>query len=128
MPLEHIALNLPAAAAATEWYCQHLGLKVIRQQGPPTSARFLADAAGKTMLEFYQHPTVPAPDYRSIHPQSLHLAFSVAEVRSVRTKLIQAGATAEGEIIHNDDGDELAMLRDPWGVPVQLVKRAQPML
>jgi hypothetical protein len=25
-------------------------------------------------------------------------------------------------------GDELVMLRDPWGVALQLVKRAQPML
>jgi hypothetical protein len=25
-------------------------------------------------------------------------------------------------------GDQLAMLRDPWGVAIQLVKRAQPLM
>jgi hypothetical protein len=27
-----------------------------------------------------------------------------------------------------DNGDELAMLRDPWGFAIQLVKRHTPML
>jgi hypothetical protein len=28
----------------------------------------------------------------------------------------------------SDGGDDLAMLRDPWGFPVQLVRRAKPMI
>jgi len=27
-----------------------------------------------------------------------------------------------------DSGDELVMLRDPWGVSIQFLKRADPML
>lgn len=128
MILEHIAFNIPAPVAAAAWYCQHLAMTVRRKQGPPASAHFLADATGKMMLEFYQHPTVPVPDYRTIDPQVLHIAFAVNDVAATRAKLLEAGASAEGEIFGNDDGDQLAMLRDPWGVPLQLVKRATAML
>jgi hypothetical protein len=42
--------------------------------------------------------------------------------------LIKAGATPQGDINTNDDGDQLAMVRDPWGLPVQLVKRTKAMI
>jgi hypothetical protein len=41
---------------------------------------------------------------------------------------LAAGATAEGEVTTTDAGDHLAMLRDPWGFPVQLVYRRDPMI
>lgn len=43
-------------------------------------------------------------------------------------ELIMAGATAEGAIARKDDGDVLAMLRDPCGFPIQPAKRAKPMI
>ncbi|MFM2295756.1 MAG: hypothetical protein RLZZ350_2169, partial [Verrucomicrobiota bacterium] len=45
-----------------------------------------------------------------------------------RAKLLQAGATAEGEVSSNADGDQLAMLRDPWGLALQLIKRTTRMV
>jgi hypothetical protein len=41
---------------------------------------------------------------------------------------LAAGATAEGEVSVTPAGDEMAMLRDPWGLPVQLIKRRVPMI
>jgi hypothetical protein len=32
------------------------------------------------------------------------------------------------DLITSPAGDQFVMLRDPWGIPLQLVKRAQPML
>jgi hypothetical protein len=28
----------------------------------------------------------------------------------------------------SSSGDQILMLRDPWGVPIQFIKRAEPML
>jgi hypothetical protein len=39
-----------------------------------------------------------------------------------------AGATAEGEVVVTDGGDTMAMLRDPWGLAVQLVNRRERMI
>jgi uncharacterized glyoxalase superfamily protein PhnB len=61
-------------------------------------------------------------------PLLLHIAFMVDDVKGIREKLIAAGATPVGEVTISPSGDELAMLRDPWGVAIQFVKRAKPML
>ena len=36
--------------------------------------------------------------------------------------------TTEGDIVATNSGYHLAMLRDPWGLAVQLVHRAEPMI
>jgi len=54
-----------------------------------------------------------------------HVAFMVD---AVRRKLIAAGATPVGEVTTTPAGDKLAMLRDPWGLAIQFLRRADPML
>jgi len=80
------------------------------------------------MIEIYNNPKAPVPDYRAVNPLVLHLAFAVDDMSATRARLLRAGATADGEMTVADNGDELAMLRDPWGFAVQLVKRRAPML
>ena len=128
MRIEHMAFNVPDPVAMTHWYEQHLGMKTVRSFGPPTHTRFVADASGQTMLELYRNLKAPVPDYRKIDPLVMHLAFHVEDVAVTRAGLLEAGATAEGEMSKSDSGDDLAMLRDPWGFAIQLVRRAAPML
>jgi hypothetical protein len=49
-------------------------------------------------------------------------------MEGVHQRLIAAGATAEGEINTTGRGDQLAFLRDPWNIVIQLVKRGKPLL
>jgi glyoxylase I family protein len=128
MNLEHLGLNHPDPVAAADWYGQNLGMKVTRKFGPPGHGHFLADARGQMLVEFYFNAAVPVTDFRAVNPMSLHLAFQVDDVATARARLLAAGATPESEVNTNDDGDKLAMLRDPWGMPVQLVKRVNAML
>jgi glyoxylase I family protein len=128
MNLEHVGFNVPAPAEAAQWYCQNLDMTVARKFGPPAFGHFLMDACGRMMLEFYRNPAAPVPDYRALNALVLHVAFQVSDVAAVRARLLKAGATAEGEVTVNDIGDQFAMVRDPWGFAIQLVRRAQPML
>ena len=128
MNLEHVGLNHPDPVAAADWYSKNLEMKVVRKSGPPLHGHFLADARGKMLVELYQNPKAPVPNYRELDPLVLHLAFCVDNVRGLRERLLQAGATVEGDVTTNEPGDELAMLRDPWGLALQLVKRAAPMM
>lgn len=128
MKIEHVAFNVPDPVAMARWYEQHLGMKTVRSFGPPTHTRFVADASGQTIIEIYNNTTAPIPDYRSLNPLVLHLAFAVDDVAATRARLLQAGANAEGDMTVADNGDNFAMLRDPWGFAIQLVKRAAPML
>jgi catechol 2,3-dioxygenase-like lactoylglutathione lyase family enzyme len=128
MRIEHVAFNVAEPVAVANWYIEHLGMQAARTFGPPTHTRFLVDASGQSMIEIYNNPKASVPEYRKMNPLMLHLAFAVDDVRSTRKRLLQAGATPEGEVVAADSGDELAMLRDPWGFAIQLVKRSQPML
>ena len=80
------------------------------------------------MIEIYNNPTVTTPDYASMDPLYLHLAFVCDHVQTTSDRLLAAGATRVSgpEIMGN--GDEIAMLRDPWGLAIQFIKRAEPMV
>ena len=126
--LEHVAINVENPVSMARWYSHHLGMKVVRKGPPPINMHFISDAGGNMMLEIYHNPPDAVPDYASMDPLLLHIAFMVDNVKSIRERLIAAGATAAGEVTVTSSGDELAMLRDPWGVAIQFVKRAKPML
>ena len=46
-----------------DWYVAHLGMRVVRQVDGPPHTRFLADAAGATVVELYENPAARIPDY-----------------------------------------------------------------
>jgi catechol 2,3-dioxygenase-like lactoylglutathione lyase family enzyme len=126
--IEHLGLNVPNPVAAAAWYTAHLGFSVKRKLDQAPWTHFLADASGKVMIEIYKNPQADVPNYREMNPLVLHLAFTVDDVAAMRTRLLSAGASAVDEITVTPAGDQLAMLRDPWGMPIQLVKRAKPMV
>jgi catechol 2,3-dioxygenase-like lactoylglutathione lyase family enzyme len=126
--LEHVAINVENPEAMVKWYRENLGMKLIRKGPPPVNMHFISDAGGNMMLEVYNNPPDAVPDYRSMNPLSLHIAFMVDDVKGICRKLTAAGATIVSDVSVTEAGDEIAMLRDPWGVPIQFLKRAEPML
>ena len=127
MKLEHVALQVADPAAMADWYVEHLGMRVVRTGDAPGHARFLADSAGASVLEIYAAPD-PPPDYAAMDPLRLHVAFAPDDLGATRERLLAAGARAVGEIVVAPSGDRFAMLRDPWGLALQLAGRARPLL
>jgi glyoxylase I family protein len=126
MRIEHFALNVSDPVAVARWYGAHLGLRVVRQL-PRAQTHFLADDNGATVLEIYCNPPDQVPDYRSMDPLLLHLAFVSADPDADTERLIAAGATlAKREPL--PDGSLVIMLRDPWGLAIQLCRRTQPLV
>ena len=128
MKIEHVAYMVDDPAAVAQWYVEHLGFSVKRSMPESPFTHFIADGTGAVMLEIYNNPKVDVPDYRATDPLILHLAFVSEDVERDRERLLAAGATAVGDIDRLESGDELAMLRDPWGFAIQLAKRGQPMV
>ena len=126
--LEHVAINVEEPAAMASWYRDNLGMKIVREGPAPANMRFISDSGGNMMLELYNNPPDEVPDYPAMNPLSLHIAFMVDDVKAITRKLIGAGATIAVEMKTTEAGDELIILRDPWGVPIQFLKRAKPML
>ncbi len=125
MKFEHFALNVPDVHAHVQWYVQHLGFSIARKRDDAPFMHFLADDTGRTIVELYSNPKAPYPDYAGAHPLLFHLAVVAVDARAERARLERAGATLflEDSL---PDGSLLIMLRDPWGVPLQLCQRTQP--
>jgi catechol 2,3-dioxygenase-like lactoylglutathione lyase family enzyme len=128
MKLEHVAINVSDPLAFARWYVDHLKLTVVRRSIDPPYGHFLADDSGKVMLELYGNTQAPMLDFPNVAPPALHFAFVSADLAADLKRLTAAGATHVSGPETVAGGDEVAMLRDPWGVCVQLVKRAQAML
>jgi len=126
MKLEHFALQVPDPVAMADWYVKHLGCTIARTGGEPSHGRFLT--VGGVLFEIYRNPKAVVPDYSTIDPLLVHLAFSSANLKADRDRLVKAGARVVDEIATTPAGDEIMMLRDPWNIPIQFVKRAEPMM
>ncbi len=127
MNIEHFAFQASEPVAMAAWYVAHLGLRIVRQSGPPTHTHFLADSAGRVVVEIYRNDAAPVPDYPNVDPLVIHLAFVSAAPAADAERLVAAGATVQSGLTTTAAGDRLVMLRDPWGFPVQLCQRANPL-
>ena len=80
------------------------------------------------MIEIYNNPRCEVPDYASQDPLLMHLAFVCQEIEETVGRLCAAGCRVETGPEVTPAGDNLAMLRDPWGLSIQLCHRAEPMV
>ncbi|MCC5844600.1 MAG: VOC family protein [Verrucomicrobia bacterium] len=124
MNIEHFAFQVPDPAAFAAWYGEHLGMKTLRAGGAPTFTHFIASPDGAAMLEIYRNEKAPVPDYPNQDPLVIHLGFASKDPEADRDRLLQAGASHQAGPVTTAAGDVLIMLRDPWGFPIQLCKRA----
>ena len=127
MKIEHFAINVKDPVAMAAWYVANMGLTVVRKSDGAACTHFLGDNSGQVMVEIYNNPPDQVPDYASMNPLLLHLAFVCGNPDQKRAELELAGASfAEEE--HIKDGSHLVMMRDPWGLAIQLCKRGVAML
>lgn len=127
MKMEHIAFNVEHPVLVARWYVEHLGLTVKRRATEAPYVHFMADDSGTIMIEIYGNPDVPRSDFSQLQPPELHLAFLSDDIPADVNRLVAAGATIVADK-HQLGEDTFAMLRDPWGMPLQLVQRGRPMI
>ena len=125
MKFEHFALNVADARNVAQWYVEHLGMAIVRSLDHEPYTHFLADTSGRVIVEFYTNLLSPVPDYPSAHPLSFHVGFYTENAHATQTRLELAGASLFKEE-KLADGTVLVMMRDPWGLPIQLCQRARP--
>lgn len=127
MKLEHVAINVTEPAQLAQWLVDNLGMRIVVASKESPYMHFVADEAG-SMIELYNNPAAPVPDYSEINPFNLHFAYASSDIETDRARLVDAGAITVGEVTLSATGDRLAFLRTPWGEPFQLVQRKKPLL
>ena len=125
MKFEHYAINVEDSIAVADWYVEHCGMKIELALTAVPFTRFLSDSTGRVTIELYTNPSAPIPDYASRNPLEYHLAFAVEDVDAEQTRLMDAGCSFVEEV-NPEPGTRLVMLRDPFGMPLQLCQRARP--
>jgi len=125
MIFEHFALNVSDPFAQAQWYVRHLGFTVVRNLDHAPFTHFLADESGRVVFELYMNSIAEIPRYADTHPLRFHIAVIATDAAAERKRLEIAGATLFREE-PQPDGSLLIMMRDPWGVPLQLCQRMHP--
>jgi glyoxylase I family protein len=126
MKFEHFALNVPDARRQAQWWVDHVGFRVVWRKQDAPFTHFLGDDSGRVVIELYSAETEPFLPLADTHAAAFHVAVVASDARSERRRLIEAGATLQSENAL-PDGTCLIMLRDPWGVSLQLCQRAKPL-
>lgn len=121
---EHVGINVADKAKTVNWYVTNIGLRVIRDV--PGKMAFLADADGVVVLEVYQNPNAEMLRFEGADPLALHIGFEVEDPQVASEQLVTAGATIVDPIKQAGD-DSMVMLRDPFGIAIQLVRRGARM-
>lgn len=125
--LEHPAIDVADPVAVADWWCKNLGFTVTKQKDDDTHTTFIVDASGRVAIELYRARTQPsAPDYASMDPLTLHFGFTSKDVDADIERMLKAGATL---IVHEQaPGFDGAMMKDPFGISIQFVKREKSVL
>ena len=124
MIFEHFALNVNDVDSVVSWYVSYLDLSVVSAQKEPPFMIFLADSGGRVILELYHRPDETITDFADRHQLTFHVAFVSENAQADRERLVAEGASFVEEV-RKDDGSHLVMLRDPWGMPLQLCQRTE---
>jgi glyoxylase I family protein len=123
---EHLALNVPNMETMADWYCEHMGMTRVRHD--PNKKVFLADRNGIVVLELYSNTAKPMIPLSERTSAEIHLAFVVDDIDASIAEATAAGAVLESKSEPDYAGDVLSMLRDPFGLPLQLLTRSKPLL
>ena len=123
MKFEHYAINVADSVAVANWYVENCGLKAVVALTDPPYTRFLADETGRVFNEFYANENAPVPNYTEMSHLTYHLAFQVSDVEAEKERLMTAGCSYVEELNPNE-GTRLIMLRDPFGIALQLCQRS----
>jgi glyoxylase I family protein len=128
MQIEHVAFMVKDPIRTARWWERNMGMKIVRSSETPPFAHFMADSSGRMLFELHSPDGVAIPDYGAMDARALHVAFMADDLTTACDRLIAAGASLESDIETTAIGDQIVMLRDPWGLAIQLVHRSQQLL
>jgi catechol 2,3-dioxygenase-like lactoylglutathione lyase family enzyme len=124
MMFEHFAINVEKPKQMAEWYVRNLNMEIAKAMEQSPYTHFLADYTGRLVMEIYTNEKAEIPDYQKEHPLRFHMAFASGNAEHMKNELVKAGATVFEEL-KPKEGTHLVMLRDPFGVPLQICQRSE---
>ncbi len=125
--LEHTAIDIANPEETAAWWVENLGFEITAQLDNEMHTTFIVDRTGRIAIEMYRSlDGVPPPDYQSMRTDELHFGFVSEDVDADIARLTAAGA----KLVKRDTSPVVdnAILKDPSGLSIQFIKRANPVL
>lgn len=124
MSIEHIGFCVDEPYRMANWYVENLNFRIIKKGGSETDGVvFIEDSKGKTILELYNVPGIKKMNFSTFVPLQFHIGIEVTNPLEKAKELVKSGAKLVGESIRNSYKGEKYLIRDPWGLTLQILNR-----
>lgn len=126
--IDHPAISCQNVGAQVNWYCQHLGMKLLYtdNQSPATVLLGYGQSTGDgPMIELMPvRDPGPSPDaFARTQPGIRHLALRVSDFDEAYRRLQSLGVKFLFEPVTAVGGGRVVSFRDPEGNELQIVQR-----
>jgi uncharacterized glyoxalase superfamily protein PhnB len=119
--LKYLALNVPDKMEAAQWYHNTLGFNIIKEDNEV----YVSDAGNNFCIKFFSDPA-QKNNYADLSFDACHIAVESDSLRYWEQKILKAGGKYNTPPRHNLIGDAVVDMRDPRGIPLQLIYRVRP--
>ncbi|HZX57376.1 MAG TPA: VOC family protein [Mucilaginibacter sp.] len=119
--VHHIAIICSDYQRSKQFYCDVLGLKIVREvfRAERNSYKLDLEVNGLYQLELFSFPSPPA---RPSQPEACglrHLAFEVDNIGEAVSAIINQGVVVEPIRIDEFTGKRFTFFADPDGLPIE---------
>jgi glyoxylase I family protein len=123
--VDHPAIACRDVEKQADWYCRHLGMKVVFHNGEkPASVLVGFDGEGTTIELMPVQDAGPHPaESPRYQPGLRHLALEVSDFDQAYAGLRKLGVNFLFEPIPSIGGGKIVSFRDPEGNELQIVQR-----
>lgn len=126
--IDHPAICCHDVQKLADWYCQHLGMRIIAGNGNTPPAYMLGygdDLRTGTTLELMpvRDPGPTPAETARFAPGIRHFAVRVSDLEQAYGQLKQRGVVFLSEPLNAVGGGKIVSFRDPEGNEVQIVQR-----
>ena len=126
--IDHPAMSCYDPRKLAGWYCMHMGMKIIGDNGqtPPSLVLgYDVNCRAGAVLELMpvKNPGPPPVETPRFCPGLRHFAVRVSDFQKAYAQLTEAGVTFLFEPTQAVGGGPIVSFRDPEGNEVQIVQR-----
>jgi len=124
--VEHVGILVPEPLATAAWYQRVLGFEVLcSAEDAKNAVAFVCDAGHRVVLELGRVGDIEPLAARTSHHLQLHVALASDDPERDAAYLVEHGARFIERCPVTRTGDLLVVVEDPWGICIQLAKRAE---
>jgi glyoxylase I family protein len=119
--IHHIAIICSDYQRSKQFYCDVLGLKIVREvfRAERNSYKLDLEVNGLYQIELFSFPDPPA---RSSQPEACglrHLAFEVDNIGEAVSEILNQGVVVEPIRVDEYTGKRFTFFADPDGLPIE---------